>query len=249
MATKKSKSSPKTKTTKKTISKKTAPAVTAKKSSAAPARKTVHSTEPYHPAFGLILLIVSVIMGAALLVGGIKSVVNMVYGDAGYFAKEYTEVGMDNVFKVKTIEETISIIENGTGIVFIGFPECSWCQAYAPMLNSLAKEYGIKEIYYYNVRNARENNTEEYQILVSLLSDYLQEDNAGEKRIYVPETAFIINGEIVGNDYETSKETLGYKTPKEYWTEARIAAWKQNVGALMSKIKTANEDCNSSCNE
>ena len=233
MVTKKSKSTPKTKTAKKTVNKKVTP-----KSSAA-ARKTVHATEPYHPVFGIILLIVSIIMGAVLLIGSIKAIVRATYSDAAYFSEKYTEVPMDNVFKIKTLEESLNVLGSGTGIIFFGFPECPWCQAYAPMLNDLAKEYGISEIYYTNIKAERENDTENYQSMVNLLSDYLQEDEEGNKRIYVPETVFVIEGEIIGSDHETSKDTLGYEKPEEYWTEKRVANWKQNVGALMSRMNVA----------
>lgn len=228
MVTKKSKSTPKTKTAKKPVN---------KKPSTAPARKTVHATEPYHPVFGIILLIVSVIMGAVLLIGAVKTIVKAAYSDAAYFSEEYTQVSMDNVFKIKTLKESLEMLEGGTGVVFLGFPECPWCQAYAPMLNDLAKEYNIPEIYYTNIKTERGNNSEDYQLTVDLLKDYLQEDEEGNKRIYVPETVFVVDGKIIGSDHETSKDTLGYEKPEEYWTEKRVAAWKQNVGALMSRIK------------
>lgn len=233
MVTKKTKSSPKTKTAKKPINKKAAP----KPSSAA--RKTVYATEPYHPVFGIVLLIISVIIGAVLLIGAVKTIVRAAYGDAEYFSEEYTGVPVDNVFKIKTLKESLDVLESGTGVIFLGFPECPWCQAYAPMLNDLAKEYGISEIYYTNIKDERENDTENYKLMVDVLSDYLQEDEEGNKRIYVPETVFVIDGAIIGSDHETSKETLGYENPEEYWTEKRVETWKQNVGALMSRMTVA----------
>ena len=66
-----------------------------------------------------------------------------------------------------------------------------------------------------------------------------EEDEEGNKRIYVPETVFVIDGAIIGSDHETSKETLGYDNPEEYWTEKRVETWKQNVGALMSRMTVA----------
>ena len=56
------------------------------------------------------------------------------------FANEYTEVGKNNVFVYREADEIIKILEGGTGIVYLGFPECPWCQAYVPMLNEVAKE-------------------------------------------------------------------------------------------------------------
>ena len=246
MATKKSQSSSKTKTSKKSVKEnKTSKSI---KTTQKPVNKTVCATEPYHRGFGIILLIVCSIIAASLLIAATRSIISIVQGDSGRFAEEYTEVEVDNVFKFKTAEEIITVLEHGTGVVFLGFPSCPWCQTYAPMLNSLAKEYGIEEIYYYDIKSDRADNTENYQKMVSILSDYLQYDESGNKRIYVPETAFVVDGEIIGNDWETSKNTLGLDNPKEYWTEERVNAWKQNVGALMERVKSA-KGCTTSCNE
>ena len=244
MTTKKTQST--RKAAKKAPAKKTKSTV-AKKTSA-PAQKSIRSTEPYSPIFGILLLLVCAITAAALLIAAVKTIARLSYSEETNFSEIYTQVDKDNVYKIKTAEETIAILEHGTGVVFIGFPSCPWCQAYAPMLNDLAKDYDIKDIYYFDIEEDRENNTENYQKIVELLSEYLQYDNTGNKRVYVPETAFVINGEIIGNDWETSKDTLGFKKPEEYWTEDRISAWEKKVGSLMEQVK-ATENCATSCNE
>ena len=77
--------------------------------------------------------------------------------DAEKFSEEYVEVTKDNVFVYRDINEIINIMEHGTGIVYLGFPECPWCQAYVVYLNDVAKEVGIEKIYYYNVLEDRKN--------------------------------------------------------------------------------------------
>ena len=44
--------------------------------------------------------------------------------DAEKFALEYTKVPDDNVFVYRNIDEIINILEHGTGVVYLGFPEC-----------------------------------------------------------------------------------------------------------------------------
>jgi predicted bacteriocin transport accessory protein len=187
-------------------------------------------------------------MAAVLLLGASKAFISATLSDAKIFSSSYTEVGTDNVYKIKTAEETIEMLQKGTGVIFIGFPSCPWCQAYAPMLNDLAREHGITEISYFDIKEDRANDTDNYKDIVSLLSSYLQSDENNNKRVYVPETAFVINGTIIGNDYETSKETLGISDPKEYWTEERVSAWKEQVGKLMDSVKAA-EGCTTTCDE
>ena len=76
--------------------------------------------------------------------------------DSEKFAKEYNlkdEDGkaLDNVFVYRTPEQIINILEKGTGIVYLGFPECPWCTAYVPYLNEIAKEKEVEKIYYLNI--------------------------------------------------------------------------------------------------
>lgn len=134
------------------------------------------------------------------------------------FANEYTEVGEDNVFVYKDIDEIINILKYGTGVVYLGFPECPWCQAYVKYLNETAKEVGIEKIYYFNILEDRKNNTEKYQEIVSILGDNLQRDEEGNLRVFVPNVSFVVKGEIVGNDNETSLDTKGFDKPSDYWT-------------------------------
>ena len=108
------------------------------------------------------------------------------------FSDEYTLVGEDNVFVTKTASEIIDVLENGTGIVFFGFPECPWCQHYVQYLNEAAKNNKVKEIYYYNIKEDRANNTKNYQKIVSILKDKLLTDDSGNPRIYVPDVTFNI---------------------------------------------------------
>ena len=123
-----------------------------------------------------LLLIIPMIF-ALLLVGCTNHEKEI--SDSERFAKEYTELTTDNYFVYRNSEEIIKILEHGTGVVYLGFPECPWCKAYVPMLNEVADIEGLEKIYYYNILEARKNNTEDYQKMVEILSDYLQYDSEG----------------------------------------------------------------------
>lgn len=163
------------------------------------------------------------------------------------FAKEYTEVGEDNVFVYRTAEEVIKLLEHGTGVLYLGFPECPWCQTYSKYLNEVAKEVGVDKIYYYNILEDRSNNTETYQKIVSLLGDKLQYDEEGNHRVYVPNVSFHVNGEIIGNDCETSLDTKGFATPEEYWTEEEVTELKNTLTTYMEKVYSSSNMC-TTCN-
>ena len=164
--------------------------------------------------------------------------------DATKFANEYTLVDKDNRFVYAKIDEIINILEKGTGIVYLGFPECKWCQQYVVYLNEVAEDRNVSKIYYYNIRQDRKNNTKDYQTIVNLLKKYLQEDEEGNPRIYVPAAIFMSEGRILGFDDETSYDTNGYDDPKKYWTEEEVSDLKDRLNSYLDKSNMC-FDCNS----
>lgn len=194
------------------------------------------------------------ILLALALVGGILVVaLNMpkketANKDQKQFAQEYKEVTENNVFVYKNVDDIIKIMEHGTGVVYLGYPECPWCQAYVKYLNEVAQEVGIEKIYYCNTKKVKEENMEKYKTLISLLSGHLQYTEEGEEWIYVPNVSFHIDGKIIGNDYETSKDTHNLKDPKEYWTEDEVKSLKETLKNYMKQVDTALSMC-TDCNK
>jgi hypothetical protein len=157
--------------------------------------------------------------------------------DSERFALEYPLVGGDNIFVYKNADETADILARGRGIVFIGFKECPWCQLYAVFLHDVAVEMGIDKIYYCDIREDRESNSESYQRIAGILGGRLQYDDEGRPRVYVPDVSIVSRGRIIARDFETSKETLGYNTPQEYWNDERVDALKERLRAGISILQ------------
>ena len=149
------------------------------------------------------------------------------------------------MYVYKSINDIINVLSKGTGIVYLGFPECPWCQRYVVYLNILAKEYNVKEIYYYNIKNARSNNTKEYQKIVEILKDLLPYDDNGNKKVFVPTVVFVKNGKVIALDDETSTISDG-TTPDEYWNQERINLFNSKMD---SYFKTYNAGVCTSCNK
>lgn len=165
-----------------------------------------------------------IIIGAIILLGVILYLAvstnnkkeQNITNDNERFANEYKTVTKDNVFVYRDINEIINILEKGTGVVYLGFPECPWCKAYVTYLNEVAKEQDVEKVYYYNILEDRKNNTKEYQKIIELLGDYAANDEEGNKRIYVPMVIGVNKGQIVGFDDGNS---LGYK---RLWNPRRL---------------------------
>lgn len=184
-----------------------------------------------------IMILVSVII---LFMIGVVSLVlflkkdKKAVSDMEKFSAEYHEVAKNNVFVYRNIDEIINILEKGTGIVYLGFPECKWCQRYTKYLNEVAMDMGISKIYYYNIREDRKLNTENYHKIVSILENYLQNDEEGNKRIYVPSVIALKKGEIVGFDDETAWDTKGFETPDEYWNTDEVNDLKEKLEKMIA---------------
>ena len=184
-----------------------------------------------------IMILVSVII---LFMIGVVSLVlflkkdKKTVSDMEKFSAEYHEVAKNNVFVYRNLDEIINILEKGTGIVYLGFPECKWCQRYVKYLNEVAMDMGISKIYYYNIREDRKLNTENYHKIVSILENYLQNDEEGNKRIYVPSIIALKKGEIVGFDDETAWDTKGFETPDEYWNTDEVNDLKEKLEKMIA---------------
>lgn len=184
-----------------------------------------------------IMILVSVII---LFMIGVVSLVlflkkdKKTVSDMEKFSAEYHEVANNNVFVYRNIDEIINILEKGTGIVYLGFPECKWCQRYTKYLNEVAMDMGISKIYYYNIREDRKLNTENYHKIVSILENYLQNDEEGNKRIYVPSVIALKKGEIVGFDDETAWDTKEFETPDEYWNRDEVNDLKEKLEKMIA---------------
>ena len=167
--------------------------------------------------------------------------------DAKKFSEEY-KISEDNVFVYRNSDEILKIMKNGTGVIYFGFPECPWCSAYVLYLNEVAKENNLDKIYYYNILEDRKNNTEFYKEVVKLLSGHLQYDDEGNERLYVPNVSFHVKGEVIGNDYETSKDTHDLKDPKDYWTNEEISELKSILTKYTKEVVDNLNTC-TDCNK
>ena len=130
------------------------------------------------------------------------------------------DIPKNNPMKYSSYEEIFKILDNGTGVIYLGFPKCPWCRNIVPVLIDTALKSKVETIYYLNIKDDRnvlsltkkgkikteKKGTENYLKLVDLLKDNLREyeglNNKNIKRIYVPLVIFVKNGKVVGT-YES----------------------------------------------
>ena len=167
--------------------------------------------------------------------------------DALRFKNEYSKVSDNNPFVYRNIDQIINILEKGTGVVYLGFPECPWCQAYVPYVEEVAKKVGIDKVYYFNILEDRKNNSEKYQKIVKILNEYLPNDEEGNKRVFVPALITVKDGKILLFNDETSLDTKGYEKPEDYWKNEGNEDLKLLFEKAFNEVKS--NVCKSGCND
>lgn len=134
-------------------------------------------------------------------------------------------ISNDNIIKYADYNQLEKVL-NGTGIIYLGYPECPWCRQALPVLLEASEEAGISVIYYMNFKNERDikeiingeivtskEGTDGYYNLLSrldnVLNDYIIKDengkeyNTGEKRFLVPFVIFVKDGVVIGTNTAT----------------------------------------------
>ncbi len=178
--------------------------------------------------------------------------------DSG-FAYPVLDIAKKNPIKYKTEEQLVDIIENKTGVIYLGFPTCPWCRNAIPVLLEAAEETGLKTIYYLNVKDIRDEKklengeiktinegTDGYKKLVNALYEQLDEydglNDSKIKRIYVPIVIFVKEGEVVAVHKNTvSSQTNPYVVLDEKQKKELKKIYKENI------YKIADDLCDSSC--
>ncbi|MFV0275053.1 MAG: hypothetical protein ACK5HL_02300 [Bacilli bacterium] len=147
-----------------------------------------------------------------IIVAGISTFV-ITSKDNFKFASYYKNTNVKNNAIIIDSTKAVEIVKEGTGIIFFGFEECGWCQKAASVLVDATNKKNV-DFYYLDVKKIRNDNTKEYQELISLLSNYLDiNTETNEPRLYVPDVFFIKNGEIVNNHLGTYPQDNDSKKP------------------------------------
>ena len=184
-------------------------------------------------------IIISILIILGIMVIGLISILDeeqTISGDSLMFKEEYEllngkyyeennltlpnlEITKDNPMIYVDENEIIDKLTNGTHILYLGYPECSWCRRTVPILLNLAQNNKIETIYYYNFYKLRtdyeagtnEKKTNLYKNIINILNDFIDttyED--GEKQLSAPMVIFIKNGKIVGSHYKLVKSYEDY---------------------------------------
>lgn len=144
-------------------------------------------------------------------------------GSATRDGREYLDVSLpdDHVFSTITEDEAVAMLQQGTGVLYFGFPECPWCRAAMPVMDEAGKNTNVGQIHYLNVSDIRDVRTldedgtvvveepgsEAYAELLAELGDAAPEyeglEDPTQRRIYVPLVVAVKDGEVLGSHVST----------------------------------------------
>lgn len=159
-----------------------------------------------------LMVVIDILLGVILVGVMTFGIYQYLKSDGEKFKAEYEALNNENVninisknnpIKYVTLDEVFDIIQNKTGVIYFGFPGCPWCRNMIPVLFEVAKNNNIDTIYYFNPRNVKKSDNDEYNKLKEILNEYLFEDENGQKVLYVPDVYFIKDGKIVGHHLGT----------------------------------------------
>lgn len=152
------------------------------------------------------------------------------------FASEYKNVPEDNRFVYATSDQVLEMFEKGTGLVYFGFPECPWCQKLTPLIDKAAKQEKLDKVYYFNIREARQQNDDTYQEIVDYLKDHLNKDEDSNPRVTVPDVTALKEGKIVGR-FKQESSGENENTPDTFWTDERQERAVVQLGEMIQQME------------
>lgn len=155
--------------------------------------------------------------------------------DAESFAKEYA-ISNNNIFKYITAKETLEMMNQDKAIIFMAFPENKFSSTYAKIVNEVAIEEGITEVYYYNFLKDRKNNNHYYEGIVDRLSHYTSVLDDESLNIYAPTLIIMSAGNVLFFDNEAAI-TKGVQDAQDYWHSTKIEAKKTELKSAFNLYK------------
>ena len=134
------------------------------------------------------------------------------------FANEYIDISKNNVFDYTKNEEIIQLLNNGSGIIFMGFSSNIWSHYYADYLNKAALDNDIDKIYYYDFNRDRSINNATYENIVKRLKPHIILTDTNRADLSAPTVVIVKNGSVIY--YNDEVNTIrGEVQPEEYFTD------------------------------
>ena len=142
------------------------------------------------------------------------------------------KIPLDNRVKYIKEDKLIELLENGTGIVYMGYDTCPWCRNAVPILIDSVRDNDVKKLYYVDIHGVKLSKVRNK--LVEEAGEYLREDDEGNKVISVPAVFVVKKGEILAYHIGTVE---GYKNPYKSMTSKQKKQLKKIYDDMIKELK------------
>ena len=154
-----------------------------------------------------------------------ESLNNQEWESSGYKGKYLgIKIPKNNLVKYASNENIVSLLKEGTHVIYFVNAKCNWCRSAVSVLIDTAIEYNLSEVYYFDfftVRDAYEEGTNNelvvlYENIISELDVFIDktfDENskvAGKKRLSAPTVVIVSNGKVVDAHYKTVESHIDY---------------------------------------
>lgn len=182
------------------------------------------------------------------------------------------EISENNPIKYTSVAEALKVMENEDAIIFFGGNWCPWCRNAVPVLFEVAKEFGLKTIYYveldddksmFEIQDGKlvktKEGSEAYYKLLEKLGDRIaqysltDEDGkkyeTGETRMSVPYVLGVKDGEIVAEKVGTVKLNEGQTKYDPLTSEQKKQVREDYRKLFEAALGKKADDCEEVCTD
>lgn len=159
--------------------------------------------------------------------------------DAEKFSELYQNIENENLFKIKKSGEILQLLDEDS-IIFFGTPSNKWSSYVAEYLNVAAKNVGVKDIYYYDFLNDRNNRSGNYELIAEKLEHILYRTDLGKKMIYAPLIVVTKHDKVIyyNDDFSLIK---GNVSPDKYFNDTNKELLIMDLELILETFKEVND--------
>ena len=155
--------------------------------------------------------------------------------DKEKFANEHKAIiDKENVYTYINNQEALTYIKQDNVIILFGVKNNDYVGYYANILNEVAKNNNVEEIYYYDITDDREKKNGTYQSIAEYLSDYVTHLDDGTVNIYGPTLYVKKNGIVIHFD-DSNAFISGNMNAEKYWSEYQIGLQKNILNEVLKE--------------
>lgn len=148
--------------------------------------------------------------------------------DGDRFNGDYNEIPRNNPFIYLNSTELIELLNNGSGIVFMGNKENIWSKSYAKYLYEIASDIDVEKIYYYDVKKVKLLKNRNYYNIIKALEGKLIETDDSVNNLFSPSLYIIKDGEVVFYDNTTAVVNNDLEVDT-YWDSSNVYKFKEKI--------------------